>query len=188
MRKQLELKLVEKYPEIFRDYNGNIQETCMAWGMECGDGWYHIINDLCATITAQLRYAKYRKQQIENDLAVEDKSNWPEWLKNSITPEKLDEINKEIEEEIQKVPVAVQVKEKYGTLRFYINGGTDAQHALISMAERMSEHTCEVCGDTNARTWHEGWHKTLCMEHAIENYGDVVVEEYLKSESEDVQS
>ena len=23
------------------------QESCMAWGIECGDGWYWLINELC---------------------------------------------------------------------------------------------------------------------------------------------
>ena len=44
MNKELELKLVEKYPKILRDYKGDKMETCMAWGMECDDGWYGLLN------------------------------------------------------------------------------------------------------------------------------------------------
>ena len=47
MKKELELKLVEKYPMIFKDYGGDLRKTCMAWGMSCGDGWYNLINNLC---------------------------------------------------------------------------------------------------------------------------------------------
>ena len=180
MRNELETMLVEKYPEIFRDYHGNILESAMPWGFEHGDGWYHIINDLCATITNKLRYAKYKKKEIEDLLTSEDKADWTEWMKGYYTQERLDEVNKEIEEETNKIPVAVQVKEKFGTLRFYVHSATDEHYALISMAERMSAHTCEVCGDTNANTWHMGWNQTLCMEHAVEKYGNEDVLQYLE--------
>ena len=43
-------------------------------------------------------------------------------------------------------PYATQVKEKYGTLRFYISGATDEILELIHKAELLSNETCEVCG------------------------------------------
>lgn len=46
MNKELELKLVEKYPAILKDYGGDMQKTCMHWGMECGDGWYDLLDNL----------------------------------------------------------------------------------------------------------------------------------------------
>lgn len=46
MNRELELKLVEKYPKLFQDYGKSPQETCMAWGCECGDGWYLILDEL----------------------------------------------------------------------------------------------------------------------------------------------
>ena len=36
---------------------------------------------------------------------------------------------------------ALQVKEKFGGLRFYVRGSNDAQHALIGMAEVLSTRT-----------------------------------------------
>ena len=44
MKQELELKLVEKYPKILRDYKGDMMQTCMAWGMECDDGWYELLD------------------------------------------------------------------------------------------------------------------------------------------------
>jgi hypothetical protein len=44
MTTELELKLVEKYPKILRDYKGDPMQTCMAWGMECDDGWYELLD------------------------------------------------------------------------------------------------------------------------------------------------
>ena len=46
MNKELELKLVEKYPTILQDYDGDRKKTCMHWGMECGDGWYDLLDEL----------------------------------------------------------------------------------------------------------------------------------------------
>lgn len=41
---------------------------------------------------------------------------------------------------------AIQVKEKYGTLRFYMSYETDEIADLIHAAECLSKETCEVCG------------------------------------------
>jgi hypothetical protein len=50
MDKELEKKLVEKYPTVFKEYGGDMRHTCMAWGIACGDGWYDIIDDLCSKL------------------------------------------------------------------------------------------------------------------------------------------
>lgn len=50
MKEELEKKLYEKYPKIFRQKDLSMQETCMCWGMECDDGWYWLIDKLCDTI------------------------------------------------------------------------------------------------------------------------------------------
>jgi hypothetical protein len=60
--------------------------------------------------------------------------------------------------------VAEQVKEKFGTLRFYVRGGDDYTNGLISMAESMSSVTCEECGNLG-KTSGTGWVSTLCEEH-----------------------
>jgi hypothetical protein len=58
-----------------------------------------------------------------------------------------------------------QVKEKFGTLRFYYSGGDEYIHGLVSMAESMSAVTCETCGKPGAQQ-RGGWIRTLCEEHA----------------------
>ena len=50
MNKQNTEFLYDKYPEIFRDHNKSMQETCMCWGFECSDGWFNLINKLCSDI------------------------------------------------------------------------------------------------------------------------------------------
>jgi len=56
---------------------------------------------------------------------------------------------------------STQVKEKYGTLRWYMRSSNDEIEAAIDEAEQESERTCEECGapgTTNTR----GWLVTLC--------------------------
>ena len=57
--------------------------------------------------------------------------------------------------------IASQVKEKYGTLRFYIYNGSDEAFDLIDRAEFASERTCEECGEPGKLT-DGGWVRTLC--------------------------
>ena len=78
------------------------------------------------------------------------------------------------------VPV-LQVKEKFGGLRFYHGGSRDASvnatlEALVRAAEDASYHTCETCGEDGveghdketrqaiykANPGGKGWVKTLC--------------------------
>jgi len=59
-----------------------------------------------------------------------------------------------------------QIKEKFGTLRFYIGGVHEdiykQVHALIGEAERKSAVTCEQCGEPGGMTSIGGWMQTLC--------------------------
>ena len=68
------------------------------------------------------------------------------------------------EKEVVAQVVVSQVKEKYGTLRFYYSGGDDTIDGMVSMAESMSGVTCETCGDVGTST-NEGWIKVLCETH-----------------------
>ena len=47
MKKELQQKLFDRFPNIFRDRNKPPQETAMCWGIACGDGWFHLIWSLC---------------------------------------------------------------------------------------------------------------------------------------------
>jgi len=50
MKKELDEKLCAKYPKIFVDRHADMRSTAMCWGIECGDGWYWLIDQLCNTI------------------------------------------------------------------------------------------------------------------------------------------
>jgi hypothetical protein len=70
----------------------------------------------------------------------------------------------ELVSEGQSPPVAVQVKEKFGTLRFYVNNSTTEQDDIIEHYEELSGTVCEVCGN-NGKTRPGGWWRTLCDTH-----------------------
>jgi len=61
----------------------------------------------------------------------------------------------------------LQVKEKFGGLRFYYTGGDDYVAGLVSMAEAITEVTCEQCGEPG-EIRHGGWIKVLCDKHNLE--------------------
>jgi len=58
MRQELDDLLCQRYPELFRDRHGEKAQTSMCWGFACGDGWFGIIDGLCAEIAAQVRDGK----------------------------------------------------------------------------------------------------------------------------------
>ena len=55
MKKELEEKLVQKYPDILQEYHLTPFESCMGRGFECGDGWYNLIDECCSQLK---EYAK----------------------------------------------------------------------------------------------------------------------------------
>lgn len=83
----------------------------------------------------------------------------------------LDTLSAQLEKEIIKyktkypdnehVPCAMQVKEKFGGLRFYMNCTTDEMEWYIQEAEEKAWRTCENCGVPGvARP--TGWIRVMC--------------------------
>lgn len=63
-------------------------------------------------------------------------------------------------------PVVIeQIKEKFGGLRFYYQGGNDMIDGMVRMAESWAARHCEVCGKPG-KSRDGGWIRTLCDEHA----------------------
>ena len=161
MRKELDEALVAKYPLIFRDRNGDMRTTLMCWGFECGDGWYNIIDVLCGKLSSEYMSAKSRYDFIKDRVGEKMYGG----SGDVITQGEIDQRKLVMEEEASKVPVAVQIKEKFGGLRFYVQAATSKHYDYISFAESMSYRTCEQCGAPGKR-YTDGWHKVLCDIHA----------------------
>lgn len=71
------------------------------------------------------------------------------------------------------LPRAIQVKEKFGTLRFYLNHATDKMYNIVLNAEKKSAFVCEQCGNSG-KIRDGSWLRTLCDKCCIIfdiNYG-----------------
>jgi len=61
----------------------------------------------------------------------------------------------------------LQIKEKFGGLRFYIDVGTDEMYDRIARAESESVKTCMICGEPGEVSG-DYWLTALCPEHTKE--------------------
>jgi hypothetical protein len=140
MKKNMQEKLFKKYPQIFRQKDLSAQETAMCWGITCGDGWFDLIDDLCSEI-------QNRVNNVNSNRKYSIKSSSP-----SLIPIKT----------IEFICEATQVKEKFGSLRFYTQGGDDYINGMISLAESLSRKICSQCGNKKNIQQRRGWQHTLC--------------------------
>lgn len=66
---------------------------------------------------------------------------------------------------------AVQVKEKFGSLRFYHSNRDDYTLGIEMTAGTLSSHICELCGAPGFLNDNDGWWSTRCEEHASGHLG-----------------
>jgi hypothetical protein len=125
MKQELDALLCERYPKMMVNRYKDMQETCMCWGFECGDGWFNILDQLMGNIQHHIDW-KNRTEEVVPQVTLD------------------------------------QVKEKFGTLRFYYTGGDDYISGMVTMAEAMSGCTCESCGNPANRDSDGGWVRTIC--------------------------
>ena len=97
---------------------------------------------------------------------------WFELLKNLII-----EI-KRLDKKYKHKTLVVQLKEKFGGLRFYIEGAPKKIHKAIEKAEKESLNTCESCGTKENVGYTTGWITTLCGKCADESKPDVELSTY----------
>ena len=62
-------------------------------------------------------------------------------------------------------PHLVQVKEKFGDLRYYVDYLHDDLYPVVNLAERLCRHTCEICGAPGHKRESIGWLRVLCDHH-----------------------
>jgi hypothetical protein len=118
--------LFRQHPLFFRGHNR--KDNLLHEGILCGDGWFHLIEDLA--------------DRIEEEIVRLN----------------MDGVSR------RSLPRAIQVKEKFGTLRIYTKhtAGTEIGSWIIE-AEQQSAKTCEQCGATGELR-RGGCLATLCVE------------------------
>lgn len=142
MSPHLDESLCTKYPLIFANRHGSAMETLMCWGFDCGDGWYDLIDTLCGEIQHHIDNRKRNREVLLKK----------ETFDPNMVPEEIPQV------------VAVQVKEKFGSLRFYYDGGDDYINGVVRMAESMSCKICMTCGKPGEMIT-KGWWHVACDEH-----------------------
>lgn len=162
MSPELDRELCERYPLIFKNRHASMRESAMCWGFEHGDGWFHVLDTLCA-----LLYAPYREAVEEYEYAREYEGTVPYEGAEVITAIDVERARLAKVVAADAIPVAMQVKEKFGTLRFYVGGASEQAYHYIEFAEALSARTCEECG-APGQTRGSGWVRTLCDRHARE--------------------
>ena len=177
MNEVLDNQLCEKFPKLFSDRHGDMKETCMVWGFSHGDGWFNIIWALCSNIQWHIdqsvknhdyaaKYNTMRDAMLAGDFTLFEEDYRTSMLsfREQRRREILNEKPRPVPEILEQVTVN-QVKEKFGTLRFYYSGGDAYIDGLVAMAESMSEVTCEECG-APGRVRPGGWLRCQCDTHA----------------------
>jgi hypothetical protein len=174
MSPELEHKLIEKYPDFFRDVTKSPQETCMCWGIDTGSGWYDIMDNLCGFLT-NLRESRSYYLKLKEEFKDDENHGFVDFYCPEI--------------------VFDQVKSKYATLRVYwhfanienyeelkaklerpedldkyIDKYMDIVESAIDFSEYLSSKTCENTGKPG-KLYSRGWWVTLCKEEAIKHFG-----------------
>ncbi len=171
MRRDLDEQLCRIAPTLFGDRRGDMRNTALCWGFECGDGWYDLLREAAEKLEplCHAELDKYTKQE----------KPWYKYVRNAIgftarihlpfVFKILYRICERLEPGIYNSPLhwhggpprASQIKEKFATLRFYMTHQTDEMSAIIVAAERRSAKTCEECGKPG-KIRGAGWVYTRC--------------------------
>lgn len=88
----------------------------------------------------------------------------------------LNSLSSYIESWIKNLPVemheqlyVVQIKSKFGGLRYYMNQSTPCMDGAIALAEDMSNNMCEECGAPGEHKVIANYYWTLCEKHNQEH-------------------
>jgi len=110
-------------------------------GFCIGEGWWPIVEELCVNIQGHIDWKNKTREKLLEDNPYDH----------------------EIPEEVAQVVVR-QIKEKFGGLRFYYEGGDDEISGMVRMAESWASRSCEDCG-VPATKQTRGWIKNVCDKH-----------------------
>lgn len=89
-KKEFEAEMLRLYPNLYKDMYGDMRETCMAWGIEVGPGWWDIIRDLSAKLEAEILKQPEEERQYYKATQIKEKFGGLRWYMSSST----DEMNK----------------------------------------------------------------------------------------------
>lgn len=160
-------KMAEKFPRYFG-------EDKRYGGFAIGEGWYPIIEALVSQID---HYTKWRRNMRARDLkklraynkGLDAMIKFYQGKKSHVSEWDIELAEESMENGVTVIPKVEwihveQIKEKFGGLRFYYQGGDDHISGMVTMAEVWAHRTCETCGAPGKQR-SGGWIRTLCDHH-----------------------
>lgn len=158
MKESLDRKICEAFPKLFRDSEN---KPIQSYGFECGDGWFNLIYSLCGAIQKHIDSTEEQRSRAIEWNSMLDRGESPSWF----DPTKYPALKRyDVPELVPQVTIR-QVKEKFGSMRVYINGGDNTIRDYIDMVCYISDSTCELCGGIGEKT-KSSWVQTLCKKCA----------------------
>lgn len=161
MKKELQQKLYDDFPSLYQQKDLTIQQSCMPWGFECGDGWYNLIYGLSWAITNL--YPSIQASQVKEkfgglrfyyNIVNNEDYHYPFW-RNDYIPLFFRKRFWRIELYITRIFEKICGHFGYHNIDHYI-------YELIDTAESESYKICEQCGSTDDVKQSEGWIRTEC--------------------------
>ncbi len=163
MNVELQKYLVDKYPKILGRSEQNAEHCYGMFGIECNDGWFLHLDRMFDHIQSEIDFSIQNHQTLTE---YYKKLPWHKKIKRKINNWKYRIPN--VEEPITQV-VAMQIKEKWGKLRFYYSGGNSRIDELVYCYEEYSKYICEDCGSTIDVGSTGGWVRNVCKKHDTHN-------------------
>jgi hypothetical protein len=194
MTSELQERLYKDFPELFQEKDLPMTETCMCWGIECGDGWEPILRNMCN----MLKYKGTRSLRLKDPFPYAYKLHC--WF-STVSAPVLRWLERRLKLHYYKLRIPnpcdyevfpgwgvkfTQIKEKFGTLRVYYDvypKFTEEQAARFDKEQVSKEHerfygyadgvisfTEHLSSKTCERDGHlgalvrYGWWRTLCSE------------------------
>lgn len=104
MKPELDAKLVKAFPLLYADRNAPMQQTCMCWGFETGDGWYDLIYRLSEKLEKMIKEYEEKNPEAKGQMKasqVKSKLAGLRFYMTSSTDEMEKEIDKATDESIK---------------------------------------------------------------------------------------
>jgi hypothetical protein len=193
MDKNLQKSLLKKYKKLYK-YNEKTETSSLLFNQfVVGDGWYHLLYVLSKELEQELDKIEnhisitipflYLKKSIWNSIRIKElvlfksfkyftiNSNnentslisFINFISSIFNVKNLSAKYVTKDECIKGINV-LQVKSKFGGLRFYMNCNSK-MNKIIDSYTRISYKICEECGDDGVYFKHHGWIYTVCEKH-----------------------
>jgi hypothetical protein len=136
MKVELETQLFETYHKIFKEKDLPETQTCMCWGVSCGDGWFTLLDKLCAWLQFQT-----------------DKNAYPQVVAD------------QVKEKFGTLCFYYHLEDTEASLKNQEGAyprNTEYLAGAVSFAESLSGTICECCGAPGTVSSNSRWVSCRC--------------------------